>query len=103
MLSLSLAALTVTYNDTSFYVVQTLVPYLGRNEVHLFTGDAPEDQTATVRADPRLHLVRQPVARAEEHERRREVGRRVLLLAFAHDEVEERVAGGDGGRGEGEA
>ena len=48
LIFLPLAAFTVTYNDTSFYVVQTLVPYLGRNEVHLFTGDAPEDQTATV-------------------------------------------------------
>ena len=28
--------------------MQTLVPYLGKDEVHFFTGDAPEDQTATV-------------------------------------------------------
>ena len=48
MLSLTLATLTATYNNTEFYVAQTLVPYLGRDEAHFFTGDAPDDQTATV-------------------------------------------------------
>ena len=44
MLSL-FAALTATYNNTEFYVAQTLVLYLGRDEAHFFTGNAPDDQS----------------------------------------------------------